>query len=67
MQYDFFINILRKRKRFSKWQKYESDDVVSAVKEYYNYSEEKALDVMSILTEEQISIIIRKVSKGGRK
>ena len=32
LQFDFFINTLRKRKRFSKWQKPEVNDNVNVIK-----------------------------------
>jgi hypothetical protein len=67
LQYHFLINILRKRKRFSKWIK--SDDIrdIEVVKQYYGYSNDKARQVLSLLSPEQITILKQKVSKGGRK
>ena len=41
LQYHFFINIIRKRKRFSKWIKQELENDIEVVKEYYGYSNEK--------------------------
>ena len=67
LQYHFFINIIRKRKRFSKWMKPETESDIEAVKEYYGYSNEKAKQVLSLLSPEQITIIKQKVSKGGRE
>lgn len=67
LQYEFFINIIRKRKRFSKWVKPESEMNVEVVKEYYGYSNEKARQVLSLLSSEQIEFIKNKVYKGGRK
>ena len=67
LQYHFLINILRKRKRFSKWIKPEKESDIEAIKEYYGYSNEKARHALSLLSPEQITIIKKKVSKGGRK
>lgn len=67
LQYQFLINILRKRKRFSKWHKQETSHVVDALKRIYNYSDEKARQVLPLLTDEQLEDIIRKVDTGGRK
>ena len=67
LQYHFLINIVRKRKRFSKWIKPDSDNDIEVVKQYYGYSNEKAKDVLSLLSPEQIITIRKKVSKGGRK
>ena len=66
LQYQFLINIIRKRKRFSKWVKPELENDLESVKEYYGYSNEKAKQVFSLLSPEQITIIKKKVSKGGR-
>jgi len=67
LQYHFLINIIRKRKRFSKWIKPETESDIEAIKEYYGYSNEKARQALTLLSPEQIKIIKQKVSKGGRK
>ena len=67
LQFDFFINIIRKRKRFSKWYKPETISDLDAVKKYYGYSNEKARQVLTILTTENINELKHKVAKGGRK
>ena len=67
LQFDFFINIVRKKKRFSKWNKPETVSDVEVVKQYYGYSNEKSRQVLSLLTSEQIDELKKKVYKGGRK
>jgi alpha-amylase/alpha-mannosidase (GH57 family) len=67
LQFDFLINIVRKRKRFSKWLKPEIASDVEVVKEYYGYNNEKARQALTLLTPEQITMIKKKVFKGGRK
>ena len=67
LQFDFFINIIRKRKRFSKWFKPEQISDLDVVKKYYGYSNEKAHQVLTILTTDQINELKRKVMTGGRK
>jgi len=67
LQFDFLINIVRKRKRFSKWIKPNLESDVEAIKEYYGYSNQKARHALSLLTPEKIKIIKQKVYKGGRK
>ena len=67
LQFDFFINIIRKRKRFSKWFKPEQISDLDVVKKYYGYSNEKAHQVLTILTTDQIKELKRKVMTGGRK
>ena len=67
LQFDFFINIVRKRKRFSKWYKLETISDLDAVKKYYGYSNEKARQVLTLLSPEHINELKRKVTTGGRK
>ena len=67
LQYHFFINIIRKRKRFSKWFKPEQISDLDAVKKYYGYSNEKARQALTLLSTEQINELKNKVAKGGRK
>ena len=67
LQFDFFINIIRKRKRFSKWYKPETVSDLEAVKKYYGYSNEKARQVLTLLNTDQINELKRKVTTGGRK
>ena len=67
LQFDFLINIIRKRKRFSKWIKPDIASDVEVVKEYYGYSNEKARQVLTLLSTEQINELKKMVYKGGRK
>ena len=66
MQYDFFINSLRPRKRFSPWSKKESIDYLDEVREYYGYSYTKALEVIRVLSTDQLEHIKRSLNKGGK-
>ena len=67
LQYHFLINIIRKRKRFSKWIKPDLVSDMEVVKQYYGYSNDKARQVFHLLSPEQIEELRKKVSKGGRK
>tara|TARA_R100000005_G_C5002781_1_gene210610 strand:- start:486 stop:863 length:378 start_codon:yes stop_codon:yes gene_type:complete len=67
LQFDFLINIVRKRKRFSKWLKNTVESDVEVVKEYYGYNNQKARQALTLLTPEQINVLKQKVNKGGRK
>jgi hypothetical protein len=66
LQFHFLINIIRKRKRFSKWNKPELVSDIDVVKEYYGYSNEKARQALTLLSPSQIEELRKKVSKGGR-
>ena len=65
LQYDFLLNILRSRKRFSPWIRKEDLDNLELIKKYYRYSDEKAKQVLSILTEDQLNFIRSKLDTGG--
>jgi len=67
LKFDFLINIVRKRKRFSKWMKPEIVDDLEAVKEYYGYSNDKAKDILPLLTTDQIENIKKRICKGGKQ
>ena len=67
LQYSFLLNIIRKRKRFSKWFKKNDDDVLQMVIDYYGYSVNKAKEALKILNNEQIEAIRVKLIKGGMK
>ena len=66
LQYQFLINIVRKKKRFSKWIKKEKIEAIEIVKEYYGYNTEKARKAVSILSEKQIENIRERMFKGGK-
>ena len=67
MQYDFFINILRTKKRFSPWLRKDIIKDIDYVKRYYGYSNEKAKQALTILTKEQLAFIKSKFETGGTK
>ena len=67
MQYSFYLNTLRKRKRFSPWLRKEKVTDLECIKKYYGYSNEKASQALKILTQEQINFIKQRLDTGGRK
>ena len=67
LQYDFFINTVRSRKRFSPWDKKQKMNDLEVVKQYYGYSNEKARQALNILTPDQLNFIKNKLNKGGKK
>lgn len=65
LQYQFLINTIRPKKRFSKWIKADKLESIGIVKQYYGYSTEKARRILDILTQDQIETIKEKLKKGG--
>ena len=67
MQYTFYLNTLRKKKRFSPWLRKDKVEDLESVKQYYGYSNEKAFQVLKILSKEQIEFIKQRLEIGGKK
>lgn len=66
MQYSFLLNSVRGYKRpFRKWEKRETIEDLEAIREYYNYSYDKAKDVMVLLNDAQKQRIKKELDKGG--
>jgi len=66
LQYQYLLNTIRGYKRpFQKWQKRDTVENLDAVKEYYNYSNEKAKDALLVLSDDQIIDIKKRLFKGG--
>ena len=67
IQYTFYLNTLRKKKRFSPWLRKDKVTDLQSVKQYYGYSNEKASNALKILTPEQINFIKQRLEVGGRQ
>ena len=67
MQYDFLLNTLRSKKRFSPWLRKDTIKDLDLVKRYYGYSNEKAKQALRILTKDQLNFIKSKFETGGRQ
>ena len=65
LQFDFLINIIRSKKRFSKWAKKQDDENLELVMQHYGYSYEKAKQVLPLLSNDQIITIKKKRFEGG--
>jgi hypothetical protein len=67
MQYSFYLNIIRKRKRFSPWLNKTKIEDLECIKRYYGFSNEKASQALKILNKEQIEFIKKRLETGGTK
>jgi hypothetical protein len=67
LQYDFYINTLRVKSRFSTWLRKDVIKDLEYVKRYYQYNNEKAQQALKILTSEQLNFIKSKFETGGSK
>ena len=66
LQFDFLINSLRPRKRYTPWLKAKKLENLEYVKEFYGYSNAKAKSALTILTNEQVKQIKTSLNKGGK-
>jgi hypothetical protein len=67
MQYSFYLNTLRKKKRFSPWLRKDKVTDLQSVKQYYGYSNEKASQALKILSKQQLEFIKQRLETGGSK
>ena len=67
LQYDYLINRIRPKNRFKKWDKKQDNENIELIKQYYGYNNDKASSALSILSEQQLDIIRKKLNKGGVK
>ena len=67
MQFQFLLNSIRQKKRFTPFLKASKIKDIECVKEYYGYSNEKAKSALDILTKEQLKLIKESLYKGGTK
>ena len=67
MQFQFLLNSIRQRKRFTPFLRASKIKDIECIKEYYGYSNEKAKSALDILTNEQLKLIKARLYKGGTK
>jgi len=66
LQNSFLINTIRPRKRpFAKWVKSEKSEGLECVKKYFNYSNIKAQEALTLLSKKQIQQLKEKTEIGG--
>ena len=66
LQFQFFLNSIRPKKRFSKWLRSSKIKNLEYVKEYYGYSNEKAKQALEILDNDQLEKIKTIINRGGK-
>jgi hypothetical protein len=67
MQFQFLLNSIRSKKRFTPYVRRSKIKDIECVKEYYGYSNDKAKSALDILTKEQLKLIKERLYKGGTK
>ena len=64
LQYDYLLNSIRPKKRYAKWVKNDEDSDLEMIKIYFNYSTKKALQALSVLSQEEKATIREKITRG---
>ena len=55
MQYEYYLHSVTKGKRYSKWHKNDkNEDAIEVIKKYYECSDKKAREYITILSDQQI-------------
>ena len=67
MQFQFLLNSIRSKKRFTPFLRSERIEDIECVKEYYGYNMDKARTALKLLTKEQLKLIKQRLFKGGKK
>ena len=67
MQFQFLLNSIRTKKRYSPFLRASKLKEIECVKEYYGYNNEKAKVALDILTKDEVKLIKEKLFKGGTK
>lgn len=67
MQYEFLLNIVKKKKRYNKWIKQPRSDYIDEVMEWYQCSFQKACKYVSVLSDDQLQHIKTRIDKGGKR
>ena len=67
MQFSFYLNSIKSRKRFSNWLKSSKIKDLDVVKQHFGYSNKKAQEAISLMTKKQLDYIKERLYKGGKK
>jgi intergrase/recombinase len=67
VQYDYYLRSIRTRKRFSKWLKREEDKNIELIKQYYGFSDKRAREALSVLSDADIKNIKKEMDIGGSR
>ena len=67
MQFQFLLNSIRSKKRYSPFLRSSKLKDLDVIKEYYGYNNDKAKTALDIFTKDEVKLIKEKLFKGGTK
>ena len=65
LQFDYLLNNIRPRNRWSKWLKPDKIENLEIVKTYFGFGNEKAKDALEVLSDKQVEEIKNQLMEGG--
>ena len=65
LQFEYYLNGIPKKKRFSKWSKKVEDKDIEAITQYYQCNYTRAAEILSIINKEELDLLKNKLQKGG--
>lgn len=65
LQFEYYLNGIPKKKRFSKWAKKEKNDELDIISEYYGCNYTRASEIHKIINKSNIDFMKQKLQKGG--
>lgn len=60
MQYEYYLYSIRQGKRFSKWSKKDSSELIDGISRYFQVNKKRAEEYASVLTQDQKDAILEK-------
>jgi hypothetical protein len=64
--FDYLYHSIPKKNRFDKWNKVDDDIRLETISSVYNYSINKAREVVDLFSDEDLELLKTKLIKGGR-
>lgn len=65
MQYSYFINTIRSMNRKHTWFKKQKNEDIDLVKDFFKVNHRRALEIMNLLSEDDLKQIKRTIKMGG--
>jgi len=66
IQFCFLNSVIKKGKRYAKWEKKDTVAHVEVIKNWYKVNNQRAMEILTLLTPDQIGEIEKKLCVGGR-
>lgn len=65
MHYEYLLNTVRPRKRYTKWAKRQESDDLDLVRRHYGYDYNKGEQALALLSPDDLRVLRERYSEGG--